>query len=93
MEPETPEGEGSHGFTSSRHGVLSCHIQQDGMLRRNWYHVAHFGDVDKYKARRTQFVRQLHTGARGMPHMQMHVGSTERLRGNVVRLVHEPHPH
>ena len=93
MEPEISEGEGSHGFTSFCHGLLSCHIQQDGMLRHNWYHVTHLRDSDKYKAGGTQPVRQLHTGAHSVPHMQMHVGSTERLRGNVVRLVHEPHPH
>ena len=28
-----------------------------------------------------------------MPHMQMHVGGAERFRGNVVRLIHEPHSH
>ena len=28
-----------------------------------------------------------------MPHMQMHVGGTEGLCGNVVRLIHEPHSH
>ena len=57
MEPETSEGEGSHGFASSCHGVLSCHIQQDGMFFHNWYHVTHFRDGDKYKAPGTQFVR------------------------------------
>ena len=93
MEPETAEGEGSHGFASSFHGLLSCHVQKDGMLRHNWYHVTHLRDSDQYKAGGTQLVCQLHTGARSMPHMQMHVGSAERLRGNVVRLIHEPHSH
>ena len=93
VEPETSEGEGSHGFTSSFHGLLSCHAQKDGMLQRNWYHVTHLRDSDKYEVGGTQPVCRLHTGARSMQHMQMHVGCTERLRGNVVRLVHEPHSH
>ena len=41
MEPETSEAEGSQGFTSSFHGLLGCHVQEDWMLCRNWYHVAH----------------------------------------------------
>ena len=93
MEPETSEGEGSHGFASSCPGLPSCHVQKDGILRRDWYHVAHLQDSDKYEAGGTQPVRRLHTGARSMPHMQMHVGGTERHRGNVVRLIHEPHSH
>ena len=40
-----------------------------------------------------QLVRQIRTGARSMPHMQMHVGGTEGLFGNVMRLIHEPHSH
>ena len=41
MEPDTSEGEGSHGFTGSFHGLLGCHIQKNGMLCRDWYHIAH----------------------------------------------------
>ena len=93
MEPETLEGEGSHGFTSSFHGLLGCHIQKDGMLCCNWYHVAHLRDSDQYEVGGIQLVRRLCTGARSMPHMQMHVGSTEGLCGNVVRLIHKPHSH
>ena len=93
MEPETSEGEGSHRFASSFHGLLGCHVQKDGMLPRNWYHVAHLRDSDQYEARGTQLVHQIRTGARSMPHMQMHVGSTEGLCGNVVRLIHKPHSH
>ena len=91
MEPETSEGEGSHGFTSSFHGLLSCHVQKDGMLRCNWYHIAHLQNSDQYEVGGTQPVHRLHTGSHSMPHMQMHVGGTERLCGNVVRLIHEPH--
>ena len=93
MEPETSEAEGSQGFTSSFHCLLGCHIQEDGMLHRNWYHVAHLQDSDQYEVGGIQLVRRICTGARSMPHMQMHVGSTERLCGNVVRLIHEPHSH
>ena len=63
------------------------------MWRCNWYHVAHLRDSDQYEAGGIQLVRQIRTGAHRMPHMQMHVGSAEGLRGNVVRLIHEPHPH
>ena len=49
--------------------------------------------VTNMRYKELSLVHQLHTGARSMPHMQMHVGSTERLHGNVVRLVHKPHPH
>ena len=28
-----------------------------------------------------------------MPHMQMHVGGTEGLCGNIVRFIHKPHSH
>ena len=41
MEPETSEPEGSQGVTSSFHGLLGFHIQEDGMQHRNWYHIAH----------------------------------------------------
>ena len=93
MEPEALEGEGSQGFTSSFHGLLGCYVQKDGMLHRNWYHIAHLRDSDQYEVGGIQLVRQIHTGARSMPHIQMHVGGTEGLRGNVVRLIHEPHSH
>ena len=93
MEPETSEVEGSQGFASSFHGLLGCHIQKDGMLCHNWYHVAHHQDSDQYEVGGIQLVRRICTGARSMPHMQMHVGGAEGLRGNVVRLIHEPHSH
>ena len=63
------------------------------MRCRNWYHVAHLRDSDQYEAGGIKLVRRICTGARSMPHMQMHVGSAEGLRGNVVRLIHEPHSH
>ena len=93
MEPETSEGEGSHGFASSFHGLIGCHIQKDGMLHCNWYHITHLRDSDQYEVGGTQLVCRICTGACSMPHMQMHVGSTERLHGNVVRLIHKPHSH
>ena len=63
------------------------------MWHRNWHHVAHLRDRDQYEAGGIQLVCRILTGARSMPHMQMHVGGTEGLRGNVVRLIHEPHSH
>ena len=91
MEPETSEPEGSQGFASSFHGLLGCHIQEDGMRHCNWYHVAHLQDSDHYEVGGIQLVCRICTGACSMPHIQMHVGSAEGLRGNVVRLIHEPH--
>ena len=93
MEPETSEPEGSQGFASSFHGLLGCHIQEDGMWCCNWYHVAHLQDSDQYEAGGIQLVCQIHTGACSMPHMQMHVGGAEGLHGNIVRLIHELHSH
>ena len=93
MEPETSEPEGSQGFASSFHGLLGCHIKEDGMRHRNWYHVTHLRYSDQYEAGGIQLVRQICAGARSMPHIQMHVGSAERLCGNVVRLIPEPHSH
>ena len=93
MEPETPKPEGSQGFTSFLHDLLASHVQEDGMQHRNWYHVAHLRDGDQYEAGGIQLVRQILTGGRCMPHIQMHVGNAKGLRGNVVRLIHEPHSH
>ena len=93
MEPETSKPEGNQGFASSFHGLLASHIQEDRMRRCNWHHVAHLRDHDQYEVGGIQLVHQILTGARSMPHMQMHVSGTEGLRGNVVRLIHEPHSH
>ena len=93
MKPETSKPEGSQGFASFLHGLLASHVQEDGMWHRNWYHVTHLRDRDQYEARGIQLVRRILTGAHSMPHIQMHVGNAKGLRGNVVRLIHEPHSH
>ena len=93
MEPETPKPEGSQGFASFLHDLLASHVQEDGMQHRNWYHVTHLRDGDQYEAGGIQLVRRILNGGRCMPHIQMHVGNAKGLRGNVVRLIHEPHSH
>ena len=63
------------------------------MRHRDWYHITHLRDGDQYEAGGIQLVRRILTGAHSMPHIQMHVGNAKRLRGNIVRLIHEPHYH
>ena len=93
MEPETSKPEGSQGFASFFHGLLASHVQEDGMRHRNSYHVAHLRGGDQYEVGGIQLVRRILTGTRSMPHIQMHVGNAKGLRGNIVRLIHEPHSH
>ena len=56
MEPETPKPEGSQWFSSSLHGLLACHIQEDGVWLRDWHHLAHLRDGDQYEAGGIQLV-------------------------------------
>ena len=93
MEPETPKPEGSQGFTSFLHDLLASYVQEDGMWHRNLYHIAHLQDRDQYEAGGIQLVCRILTGGHYMPYIQMHVGNAKGLRGNVVRLIHEPHSH
>ena len=93
MEPETPKPKGSQWFTSFLHDLLASHVQEDRVWHRDWHHFAHLRDGDQYEAGGIQLVRQILTGGRSMPHIQMHVCNAKGLRGYVVRLIHEPHSH
>ena len=93
MEPEASKPEGSQGFASFLHDLLASHVQEDGMRHRNRYHVVHLQDGDQYEVGGIQLVCLILTGGRSMPHIQVHVGNAKGLRGNVVRLIHEPHSH
>ena len=91
MESEASEGERGHRLTSASHCLLRCQIQQDGVSYCNRYDIAHLGDVHEQEAWFIQPVLSLLIGGSRMPYIQMHVGSTKRHCGNIVRFVHQAH--